>query len=1259
MNSYPAELLVQLAPVMFVAGLDAPPPQSPNPADATKHQDPFALLTARLRDALLSQRKVSIWQPDKSKSFQVLLVDKDIRFPPRKIGLQDDSQYHSPLSPLTPSSPVYPDGLIAPIWIRKHTTLVPSVFVLFLRLFEFPLHNPRSPLDGPDPDREKDREQEERKRDGELASYIASRKKSTNERNMKLTVVLMASRRMLDDPALDARLTFIRKQSGLDARAALFVLSPVSSSELGDFVQSLQQALYEPAVEYYTSHSKRVRRKRNRHTQAVSSYSNPLSPVGHPGTIRPLRPEGWTVRYEYKMACFAEFRGEDEVALKHYQDAYGVLAVMFGSISILPPRTKRWAEAKVLADCINIKITKLYLYNNEHSLALSHHTTHIRKFGDLSRGWGIGEETFEYWSWVTRQYRILAELLEQGTHTTLSLPSHRPAAYNTTLYSSTAQNPSSSRGSTPALEADALRSLGLNPSHALQHPGFYYYMAARCTEMRRERFIIALDIEGMSNSPGFANEKKVDHLVIILELYTKSYELFKKYTPSSPGQSQARLTLWIAYRIGQTYFDSGKFDMAIRFFERIAKTYRRENWDPMLRPLLTTWYACVQQLGDVELSIRLLIEMLGHGVEEADEPGILQEDLLAVLKSTVPSSPDEPLIVDLTGTQPIFDSNVVFWTPEVKVGQPAAFQVSITAPSDVAISDLPFMSLSIRFSDDTLPVVVLRHSDTEVDDSSKVTHVHLGHISKTDTEGVPSTLTTNLRWKQDSTLILSGTFSSEVPTTLKIEELLLTLVEGSWNIQIPMDPRSYRHLTLPTSKWLASLKPLKFIDVKRDESSSVIVRHRPHNVLLSLTHHAPACIDEVYPIVIEVTNADNRELEVTMDLLLQPTEVDDAVNSITLDNERSSGLIKGISFGVLVPGVSSIKTLNLSNTGGAGDRMIDISIQSRVVSRYDSNEDLSKSEMEDVSEILQTLTVPTAKALNVAYDVAYRRPLVERLGLADLRRFEEDFWDEGETGEALVTLRLECAGPWALELQKVVLERQNNDAAKVLEASSDMYDEEDFSTEYIPGDELSGSCRISLQGDAQQAIPGPGTYLVQWRRIHNDGTRGSTSTSVFPLPSLRPPRDGLIGLLQISPVARLHEGLPLTLTIRNNHPTRSASCTVHVEPEPSDGFIVAGLRSGRLPILLPGAEEKILWNLIPVECGYVKLPTIRVIDHRKLINNMGENEVEGQAVKIVDVRLDRRKESVVVESNETEEATKPTNHESNSQEVWGAVLVLP
>ena len=51
-----------------------------------------------------------------------------------------------------------------------------------------------------------------------------------------------------------------------------------------------------------------------------------------------------------------------------------------------------------------------------------------------------------------------------------------------------------------------------------------------------------------------------------------------------------------------------------RFFERIAKTYRRERWDFMLNPLLTTWFACARQMGDMEMSVKLLLEMLGHGL---------------------------------------------------------------------------------------------------------------------------------------------------------------------------------------------------------------------------------------------------------------------------------------------------------------------------------------------------------------------------------------------------------------------------------------------------------------------------------------------------------------------------------------------------------------------------------------------------------------------------------------------------------------------
>ena len=54
--------------------------------------------------------------------------------------------------------------------------------------------------------------------------------------------------------------------------------------------------------------------------------------------------------------------------------------------------------------------------------------------------------------------------------------------------------------------------------------------------------------------------------------------------------------------------------MAVRFFERIAKTYRKERWNTMLKPILSIWYACARQLGDVDCIVKLLIEMMSCGM---------------------------------------------------------------------------------------------------------------------------------------------------------------------------------------------------------------------------------------------------------------------------------------------------------------------------------------------------------------------------------------------------------------------------------------------------------------------------------------------------------------------------------------------------------------------------------------------------------------------------------------------------------------------
>ena len=85
---------------------------------------------------------------------------------------------------------------------------------------------------------------------------------------------------------------------------------------------------------------------------------------------------------------------------------------------------------------------------------------------------------------LSGRHRVLAELLEQGTQSNLVIPIHNPIVGTVRVV-----------GLGLGAEAESSRSLGLNPSHALQHPGFYYYMAAKCTEMRRERFLANLELE--------------------------------------------------------------------------------------------------------------------------------------------------------------------------------------------------------------------------------------------------------------------------------------------------------------------------------------------------------------------------------------------------------------------------------------------------------------------------------------------------------------------------------------------------------------------------------------------------------------------------------------------------------------------------------------------------------------------------------------------------------------------------------------------
>ena len=93
-------------------------------------------------------------------------------------------------------------------------------------------------------------------------------------------------------------------------------------------------------------------------------------------------------------------------------------------------------------------------------------------------------------------------------------------------------------------------------------------------------------------------------------------------------------------------------------------------------------------------------------------------------------------------------------------------------------------------------------------------------------------------------------------------------------------------LTAP--RWLASVGPPRLVPILREDHSGVRVRYRSHHVQVSIVHSGPAYLGEEFPIEINVTNGDDKELDVVVDVLLQPTEIDEAGSSPPLPVKQMS-----------------------------------------------------------------------------------------------------------------------------------------------------------------------------------------------------------------------------------------------------------------------------------------------------------------------------------------------------------------------------------
>ncbi|GAA5914419.1 hypothetical protein JCM6882_008227 [Rhodosporidiobolus microsporus] len=1170
MDSFPPDFTQQIYPLLYVAGLNPPPPAPPPPTAQQPQQappaapspppapsnDPFVILQAALRKTFASRKGSQLWDTSRGTThdFHTVLVDKNVRFPPLKARpttsspQQPPPALHSPISPLTPTSPLYPDGIIAPIWIRKHRELVPSVFILVLRLFEHEQgqasHNPLDPSA---------REEEERGHDAELVREIVERKRSTLERGIKLAVVLLCSRALLDDPALDFRLSLIRRQSGLDSRASLFVISPVPQSEVNNFVQSIRAELYPAALDYYREHGRRVRRKRARQI-----------PKGG------LNERGWNVRYDYKLALFAEMRSEIEVSLKHYEDCYDVLVDMFAQPGLLAPRTKRWAEAKVLADCVSIKISKFYLYLNEPSRALAQLNSHVSKFRELSVTWQIGEETFEFWSWLSKQYRLFGDLTSLALRNGFRLPTLKP--------------PPTPRALPPGTSPSALPSPGLMPLNVLQHAGFYYELAAVCAVERRERFRAAKreveereEQEGADgakeglNTPAMAHEMKVDHTEIIIELFTKAYEFFKAHKAKN-------MTYFIAAQIASAHYENGKHEMAFRFHDRISKNYRPRQWRDILdRGILARSFRSAVELEDWEAAVRIGLEVAAPGSHiDPDDRELYAGELLQILKTKTPLSPEKATILtDSADTLPLFDCRLTFHTPTTPVSTPVPFQLVLSSPPTARSSGLSFTSLDIHFNDDRPPISVQHADPAEGEGGKEVEKVNLGSV------GAEQERKANLRWQNGAVKVFSGAIALDRELTLTVDKVVLHSAVGEWKLALTLRPDG----GAKSPVWYVGEKT---VAVTHASPSVCRVVRRDLRTEVTTAFDAPAYLGERFPVNVDFKNDDEVDVQVFLVLFLQPGD-DGAQNRVLIDDQSSASVIESLSLGTLSPGSSLRKTFHLESLGPPGARFVDVTIRAipTISPGSPSAASLPPAAIPSPTESTLTLSIATLPPFTASFDVQSfpsRRRAVKPL--LDLAR--PDGW-EGAS-EVGVVATLGGRGPWEVEVESVRVRCEEAMGMRVVESS---LEDAPLASVWRPRDLSNAIFRLDVKPLLhEQQLPASGAALeVTWRRT---GASSPLTTTILPLPALTPlpllPRI----TLRLPPSLTLHTPTLLTYTFSNPTP-RLLTLSSQIDAAPlASSFVFAGPR--RLPewVLAPGEEREVGVQVVPLMVGEHVLPRMRV-----------------------------------------------------------------
>ncbi|KAK0628924.1 Gryzun, putative trafficking through golgi-domain-containing protein [Bombardia bombarda] len=703
MDEYPAGSLDHTIPFLLALGVSASSTFDSALSPALKEQaslirsslptletDQAHALLDYIQDRDASQLPCNGRESERRYRFRVRTAERSFLLPPRRARIPDGIEtppfppvLHSPFSPLSPVSSLYPDGLIDAQWTRKHQELIPSVLLCFYTLATDPSLATLC--------------------DNQIKTDVNNIRGLLSQSGYKtrLAVVLLSDRVAPSVDGIQERLDNIRKGCGIDSKTFFLVPPNDSREDLERMAENMLVTLHSVAIEYYRDMGRHSRKKRGRGV-APQPTVPPTS-----GTSQTLSLAGWNVRYDYKSAMFAEYRLDMDNALRSFEQAYENL-LSSELMEVIPSWSPRWNEARMLADVIAVRCLRCLLWNSQYSAASRRWQFHRERIADLVERRGRGTSNYGWEAWEARWATVVANLIEKADITDFA-----PSTFKLYLQ--------------PEKSAMGER---LQPWELLHHTGYWYRLASRHLYARRS-YAHAMP-EDDRRPPSFSPASRVAGKAFTYDTYMCPDPHEEYPIMGQPGVDHSQLIVDCLIRARSEFRKRNQIRLAAELSLECARelaliqdwpnivellrplwlgmSFRTEGWLTIAEELCWALRTAAAMAGEADLVLAIDWELLNQSFTRRSK---WHYDITRSLEGMTPKTKPSIHVRD-DKILSFISASFLFKDEEGKAGQSIQGQLAIKSNAHQGSAPIVFNSLEVEVEGSVRSVILRHQEDGEV-----------------------------------------------------------------------------------------------------------------------------------------------------------------------------------------------------------------------------------------------------------------------------------------------------------------------------------------------------------------------------------------------------------------------------------------------------------------------------------------------------------------------------------------------------------------